>query len=81
MFLGYIHYFRALAIFFIVAGHSMDAFTWHSKDIERIIRIIFSNGSVLFVFIAGYLLLQATFSSIYCQSSLRISIINQKLPM
>lgn len=55
MFLGYIHYFRALAIFFIVAGHSIDAFTWHSKDIERIIRIIFSNGSVLFVFIAGYL--------------------------
>jgi len=56
LFLGYIHYFRALAIFFILSGHSIDAFTWiGSKDLERILRILFSNGSVLFVFIAGYL--------------------------
>lgn len=56
MFLGYIHYFRALAIFFIISGHSIDAFSWDgSEDIEKILRIFFSNGSVLFVFIAGYL--------------------------
>lgn len=55
MFLGYIHYFRALAIFFIVAGHCIDVFHWESTGIERLIRIVFSNGSVLFVFIAGYL--------------------------
>lgn len=55
MFLGYIHYFRALAILFIVAGHSIDAFTWQDTDIERLLRILISNGSVLFVFIAGYL--------------------------
>lgn len=56
MYLGYIHYFRALAIFFIVAGHSIDIFTWeNSENIERILRIYISNGSVLFVFIAGYL--------------------------
>ncbi len=55
MFLGYIHCFRALAILFIVAGHSIDAFSWTSIDTERLLRIFISNGSVLFVFIAGYL--------------------------
>ena len=57
MYLGYIHYFRALAIFFIVAGHSIDFFTWsdNQQNIERALRILISNGSVIFVFIAGYL--------------------------
>lgn len=57
MFLGYIHSFRALAILFIVSGHSIDFFQWSSTDhgLERILRIVMSNGSVLFVFIAGYL--------------------------
>lgn len=56
MFLGYIHYFRALAIFFIVAGHSIDNFLWlDNSTLERVLRIVISNGSTLFVFIAGYL--------------------------
>jgi hypothetical protein len=57
VFLGYIHSFRAMAILFIVAGHSIDFFTWSEADsaIERLLRILISNGSVLFVFIAGYL--------------------------
>ncbi len=56
MYLGYIHYFRALAIFFIIAGHSIDIFTWeNSENIEKTLRIYISNGSVLFVFVAGYL--------------------------
>lgn len=55
MFLGYIHYFRALAILFIITGHSIDAFVWDDIDIEKLLRIFLSNGSVLFVFIAGYL--------------------------
>lgn len=57
MFLGYIHSFRALAILFIVAGHSIDFFAWseESAATERLLRILISNGSVLFVFIAGYL--------------------------
>ncbi|KGJ96789.1 acyltransferase [Colwellia psychrerythraea] len=57
MFLGYIHSFRALAILFIVAGHSIDFFDWSAddSDVERWLRILISNGSVLFVFIAGYL--------------------------
>lgn len=52
MFLGYIHYFRALAIFFIVAGHSIAAFSWESNGEERLLGIFMANGSVLF---AGYL--------------------------
>lgn len=55
MFLGYVHYFRALAIFFIVAGHTIDVFVWDNANIERLLRIFISNGSILFVFIAGYL--------------------------
>ncbi len=57
MFLGYIHSFRALAILFIVGGHCIDFFNWPetSQAIERLLRIFISNGSVLFVFIAGYL--------------------------
>lgn len=57
MFLGYIHSFRALAILFIIAGHSIDFFQWpeSSHELERFLRILMSNGSVLFVFIAGYL--------------------------
>jgi surface polysaccharide O-acyltransferase-like enzyme len=56
MFLGYIHSFRAIAIFFIVSGHCIDGFDWQqNKDMERILKIIFGNGTVLFVFIAGYL--------------------------
>lgn len=56
MFLTYIHAFRALAILFIVTGHAIDAFVWSENcDLERCLRILFCNGSSLFVFIAGYL--------------------------
>ncbi|WP_171035676.1 acyltransferase family protein [Colwellia ponticola] len=58
MFLGYIHSFRALAILFIVAGHSIDFFIWSEQyeALERLLRILISHGaSGLFVFIAGYL--------------------------
>ncbi|MGB0721085.1 MAG: acyltransferase family protein [Gammaproteobacteria bacterium] len=56
MFLGYIHYFRALAILFIVAGHSIDALVWNDNPLTGdLLRIYISNGSTLFVFIAGYL--------------------------
>jgi Acyltransferase family len=56
MFLGYIHTFRAIAIYFIIAMHCIDAFDWDKNSLlERILRISMSNGTVLFVFIAGYL--------------------------
>ena len=56
MFLGYIHYFRAVAIIFIITGHSIDAFVWSEHQvIEKILRVFIENGTVLFVFISGYL--------------------------
>ena len=55
-FLDYINHFRGMAILFIVFGHCISAFNWEaSEDLSRLLKIIFSNGSVLFVFIAGYL--------------------------
>lgn len=53
--LNYIHSFRALAIIFIVAGHAIDIFSWENSSEEHLFRIFISNGSALFVFIAGYL--------------------------
>lgn len=56
MFLGYIHAYRALAIILILGAHAIDAFIWNNNAVlESLLRIIIGNGSVLFVFIAGYL--------------------------
>jgi len=56
MFLSPIHNFRALAIIFIVAGHTIWAFQWdqhpHTRDF---LADFFENGTVLFVFISGFL--------------------------
>ncbi len=38
-----------------MTGHTIDVFVWDSVHFERLLRILFSNGSILFVFIAGYL--------------------------
>lgn len=55
-FLGYVHYFRAIAITYVVGGHAIDAFAWENfSQLERLLRILFCNGSTLFVFVAGYL--------------------------
>lgn len=56
VFLRYIHSFRGIAILFIVAGHCIDAFIWENNEsLMRALRIVASNGSLLFVFISGYL--------------------------
>jgi len=56
MFLNYIHSFRGIAITYIVAGHCVSIFDWSDAvALERWLKIIFGNGTVLFVFIAGYL--------------------------
>lgn len=56
MFLNYINNFRGIAIIYIVAGHCISAFQWDNADsLQKMLKIIFSNGTVLFVFIAGYL--------------------------
>ncbi len=56
MYLNYIHYFRAIAIIFIVASHVIGVFVWSgTPELVKILRIFIQNGSTLFVFIAGYL--------------------------
>lgn len=56
MFLNYIHSFRAVAILFIVAGHCVYLFEWESiRGQERLMKSLMQNGTVLFVFVAGFL--------------------------
>jgi len=56
MFLSPIHSFRAIAILFIVAGHVIWAFSWHQHPhVRDFLADFFENGTVLFVFVSGFL--------------------------
>jgi surface polysaccharide O-acyltransferase-like enzyme len=60
MFLNYMNNFRGVAIVFIVAGHCLHklntVFSWRdAKLFYSTLSVIVSNGTVLFVFIAGFL--------------------------
>jgi peptidoglycan/LPS O-acetylase OafA/YrhL len=53
-FINYIHYFRGLAILFVVACHLI--IQWPEGSFTgRFLNVLTGNGTVLFVFIAGYL--------------------------
>ncbi len=55
-FLNYIHYFRGLAILLIVGLHAAVTLNWAGAFEQRkFLIVLFNNGTVLFVFIAGYL--------------------------
>lgn len=55
-FLRYIHNFRGLAILLIVAGHVAGFLTFEDRPkLNTIIHVLTTNGSVYFVFIAGFL--------------------------
>jgi hypothetical protein len=64
-FLNYIHYFRGLAILFILGLHICISLTWGDNQVERkMLVVLFNNGTILFVFISGFLfyhLNQSTF--------------------
>ena len=55
--LEYIHSFRGIAIAFIVFGHALYfQFDWSNNQTQfYLLQDILSNGTVLFVFISGYL--------------------------
>jgi peptidoglycan/LPS O-acetylase OafA/YrhL len=53
-FINYIHNFRGLAIFFVVACHLIIQWPEHSF-MNVFMQVLWGNGTVLFVFIAGYL--------------------------
>ncbi len=55
-FLPYIHYFRGAAILFIVGLHACISLKWGDGILQRkFVLVLFNNGTVLFVFISGYL--------------------------
>src|SRR5882762_3443553 len=55
-FLNYIHYFRGIAIIFVVGGHTYLTLSWNKGTSSQIFfDCLWQNGSVLFVFIAGFL--------------------------
>lgn len=56
MYLNSINYFRGIAILFIVAGHSVPPFAWQFESFyEKLFINLVYGGSVLFVFISGFL--------------------------
>ncbi|UYQ95237.1 acyltransferase [Chitinophaga horti] len=53
-FLNYIHYFRGIAIFYVVAAHILV--DWPEGSTMRyVLDAFFQNSTILFLFIAGYL--------------------------
>ena len=55
-FLHYIHYFRGTAILFILGLHACISLKWEESPLQRkLVLILFNNGTILFVFISGYL--------------------------
>jgi len=55
-FLRYVHNFRGLAILFIVVAHTMQVLTWQDNpELQVFLNVVLQNGSVYFVFIAGFL--------------------------
>ena len=41
---------------YIVAGHCFSAFNWQNSPVlERLTTLLLANGTIFFVFIAGYL--------------------------
>ena len=62
IFLNYINALRAVAIFFIVALHTVLAFSWDNTLKQReIVYILFGNGTAIFMFISGYLFQHLSF--------------------
>ncbi|MDH5380603.1 MAG: acyltransferase [Cyclobacteriaceae bacterium] len=55
-FLPHIHFFRGFAILLIVGVHSLISLPWNQNEISKLVFYsITNNGTILFVFIAGYL--------------------------
>lgn len=54
MFLNSFNHFRAIAIVFIVAGHSFSKIVINS-DLEKVLVNLICGGTALFVFISGFL--------------------------
>lgn len=80
MFYKDIHVFRALAILFIVAGHTRVTMNWEDSSFAgNLLADFLANGTTLFVFIAGYLF-QALSARYTYKTYLRSKLRNVILP-
>jgi len=66
VFLPYINNFRAIATVFVVFNHCIPALQWtDGHEIDRLLKIIYSNGALFFTFIAGFLFQHLAFKFDY----------------
>lgn len=66
VFLPYINNFRAIATLFVVFNHSIPALQWtDDHELDRLMKIIYSNGALFFTFIAGFLFQHLAFKFDY----------------
>jgi len=65
-YLRYINNFRAIATVFVVFNHSVPALQWTDDiELDRLCKIIYSNGALFFTFIAGFLFQHLAFKFNY----------------
>lgn len=56
LYLPHVHDFRGFAIVLIIATHCLSLFDWSSNPVlELFVKRLITNGTILFLFIAGYL--------------------------
>jgi hypothetical protein len=71
VFLSYINLFRAIATLFVVVNHSIHGLQWGAEfdnlETSRLLKIVFSNAALLFVFISGFLFQHLLFKFNYRQ--------------
>ena len=81
MFLRYIHKFRGIAILFVVAGHCYGLSSWHIDTFaEKAFVTLISGGSVLFVFISGFLFHHVFFKKFHFRTFMTKKIQNVLTP-
>lgn len=77
--LNYFDYFRAVAIFFIVAGHSFSIWT-----IDTIPEMVFANiikgGTALFVFISGFFFHHVFYKNFHYKKFMLKKVLNVFIP-
>lgn len=77
--LNYFDYFRAIAIFFIVAGHSYSVWAIDTLP-EMVIANIITGGTALFVFISGFFFHHIFYSKFHYQNFMLKKMVNVFLP-
>jgi peptidoglycan/LPS O-acetylase OafA/YrhL len=77
--LNYFDYFRAIAIFFIVAGHSLSVLAIDTIS-EMVMANIITGGTALFVFISGFFFHHIFYRKFHYKSFMLKKVVNVFLP-